>query len=144
MPLIYSPGIIIEDQKKGAKKTDWFPVMPYENHTAATRSSGLFTNPYALGLMLTIVIDNSEGTISFTPSLQTPDAYGGNITWWTAATPLTAMGTYHYLIHNSPETNAAFTETKQFAIPRNWELVLTYSGTPATDMADTDAAARYI
>jgi len=140
----YTPNIVIEEQKKGAKKTDWFPVLLPELQTSATRTSGVFNNLYALGMMITIVVENETGTFSVTPSLQTTDAYGDPITWWTASAPIDADGTYQYLVHNSPETNAAFTETVQFAIPRDWKLVLTYSGTPASDMADTKAAARYI
>lgn len=138
------PVLRIDKQKNDAQKTSWFEVLPAELLTTADRTSGVFDNPYGQGLMLTVVVANEAGTFSATPKLQTADAYGGTITWWTASTAITANGTYQYLVYPVTLVNSAFTELATFIVPREWALFLDYTGTPATDKADTKASAAYI
>lgn len=134
----------IEGQKNSAQKTGFFTVLPAELLSTATRTSGQFTNPYANGLILTVVVANEAGTCSFTPKLQTVNGYGTAFVWWTAAAAITANGTYQYLIYPVSITNSAFTEVVTFPVPSTWQLVLTYAGTPASDKMDTKASASYI
>lgn len=138
------PQLIVEGQKKEAQKTSWFEVLPAQLLSTATRTSGTFDNPYGQGMVLTVVVANEAGSCSFTPKLQSSDAYGGVITWWTAATAITANGTYNYLIYPVTFLGTGFTETYAFSVPREWSLVLTYAGTPASDKMDTKASACYV
>jgi len=139
MPVLHS-----ENEKQNAQKTGWFEVLPAELLTTADRTSGQFNNPYGMGLILTIVTANEAGAFSATPKLQTVDAYGTAITWWTAAAPITANGTFHYLIYPVTMSNTAFTETVAFPVPGSWRLFLDYGATPASDKADTKASAAYV
>jgi len=138
------PNTITENQKNLAQKTAFFEVLPAELLTIADRTSGQFSNPYGMGMILTIVVANEAGTFSATPELQTLDGYGNAITWWTAAAAITANGTYQYLVYPVAITNSAFTETVTFPLPSNWRLFLDYTGTPANDKADTKAMAAYV
>lgn len=134
----------VEAQKSAAQKTDWFEVLPAELLSTATRTSQEFNNPYGMGMLLTVVVANEAGTCSFTPKLVTFDAYGTAIAWWTAATAITANGTYHYLVYPVSITNAAFTEVVTCPVPASFHVVLTYAGTPASDKMDTKVSACYI
>jgi hypothetical protein len=137
------PQLLSEQEKTGAQKTGWFEVLPAELLTVADRTSGQFNNPYAQGMILTIVVANETGSFSATPKLQIVNAYGTALTFWTAASAITANGTFNYLFYPVTITNTAFNETVAFPIPGSWRLFLDYTGT-ASDKADTKASACYI
>lgn len=128
------------------EKTDWFVVLAEELQSTATRTSQDLPAPKARGMLLLVTVANEAGTCSFTPSLQLKNPAGTVLTIWTAAAAITANGSYLYVL--SPDVltgmnGASITATALVGIPRNWNLVLTYSGTPATDKMDTYAWAQY-
>ncbi len=136
----------IDTQQSNGEKTNFFSVLDAELQSAATRLSGLFImkgRGQQNGMLLVVVVANKGGILSFTPELYTV-VNGVDVKLWTAAAAISANGTYVYLIYPGAGTNALFTEIKQTPMPREWKVSLTYSGTPATDKADTSAYASYI
>jgi len=121
----------------------WLELLAPELLSTATRTSKDFAKPAgARGALLFIKTANEAGTASFTPSLKTKDPDGTALTLWTAGTAITANGSYLYVL--SPDlltgmNGASVTATALVALPDNFNLVLTYSGTPATDKIDTKA-----
>lgn len=138
------PSNVVDYQKINGQKTDWFIVLPAALQSTATRTSGNFNNLNASGMILTVVVGNEAGACSYTPSVATLDAFGGVITLWTAAAPITANGTYTYALSGTTFTNASFTQIAQLLLPRVWYVVLTYAGTPANDKMDTKVSACLI
>lgn len=139
-------SLIVDIQKSTGQKTDWFEILPAQLLSTATRTSGMFDNPYRRGMILTLVTANEVGSTSFTPSIQTVDFFGSSHTVFTADLPITVNGTYHYLFVPVPVVNynGTFREIFTLDLPREWKLVLTYAGTPANDKMDTKASAGYI
>jgi hypothetical protein len=89
--------------------------------TTTTNSSDQ-TNYNWHGLLLTVDV-SSAGTGSITPSIQTKDSISGNYkTIWTAATALTANGTYVYALYPSSLGAASYTEVAQILVGRTWRL----------------------
>ncbi len=136
------PNMLSEGQKAQAQKTDWFNVLPAAI-TSADRTSGEFNNPYALGMMVHVILSSITGTPSFVLKLQTKDAEGNAFTWWTASAPFTGSNTY-YMVYPAAIANSAFAEIVTFPLPGQWQMVVDYTGTPANDYAQVQVYATYI
>lgn len=127
------------------QKHNWIEVLAEELLSTATRTSEDFTMPKSSGLILWVKTDNEAGTCSFTPSLQMKDPEGTAITLWTAASAITADGSYLYVLSPNTATGmggAGVTETALVEVPNSWNIVMTYSGTPASDKSDTQVWAQ--
>lgn len=132
---------LAKDIERG-EKTEWFSVLPAELQTAADRTSSAFSHPTAAGLMMKFVVANEAGTFSATVNIQTPDADGTWTTIYTSAA-ITANGTTLFFIYPGGGTNSLFTIVP-FTLPKEWRVFLDYSGTPASDKADTYLQACYL
>ena len=138
------PSNVVDYQQNTGQNTSWFTVLPAALLSTATRTSNIMYNPSAKGMILSITTANEVGTCSFTPKICTLDAFGTVITLWTAAAAITTDTTSTYFISETTFTNASFTAVVATVLPRSWYLVLTYSGTPASDKSDTKASACYV
>lgn len=91
--------------------------------TATTNSTDQ-SNTNWRGFLLTVDV-SSAGTGSITPSIQVKDSISSNYkTIWTAATPLTANGTYVYALSPGAASAASYTEIAQLLIGRTWRLAM--------------------
>lgn len=135
-------GLTLNGQIAQAQKTEWFTVLAQELQTDVDRTSGAFYHPDADGLMLKVVVANEAGAFSATVNLQTVDEDGNWFTIYTSAA-ITTNSTTLILISENSATNTLWTIVN-FPLPRTWRIFLDYTGTPATDMADTKISAAYI
>ena len=118
---------------------DQLEVLEAEADSDVTRTSVAISRQQR-GMILTVKAANEAGTVSFEPSLQMKTSLGDWVTIWTAATPITADGQYHYVFYPGSAV-AGYTEYIDTVLPFTWRLVLTYTGTPGTDTIDTTAVA---
>jgi hypothetical protein len=136
-------GLNLSGQIKGAEKTGWFTVLAAESLTTADRTSQVFSHPTSPGVILQVVLANEAGAATITPKLQYIDPDGNYQTFWTGSN-LTANGTYTYFLCPGASSGATATEKVELTIPREWVLLLDYTGTPANDKIDTKAYACYL
>lgn len=128
--------INLSNQTKNGEKTDWFEILPVELLTAADRTSSAFFHPDPdIGLMLKVIVANEAGTFSATVNILSTDPAGNDTTIYTSAA-ITANGTTLFYIKPGGGTNSLFTIVP-FALPREFKVLLDYTGTPASDKADT-------
>jgi len=135
---------VINGQIQAKEKTMQFTALPLELQTAADRTSQKFSNPTSLGLLLTVVVANKGGTLSITPKVLIYDGAGNAITFFAASAAISANGTYTYLLYPGGGTNSNITQILSCPIPREWAVFLDYTGTPASDKADTTVYACYL
>ena len=127
-------------------KSGWQEVLAEESLSTATRTSEDFPAHEGRSMLLWVKTANEAGTASFTPSLQIKDPAGTALTVWTAASAITANGSFLYVLSPDALTGmngASVTETALVGVPMFHNIVLTYSGTPANDKIDTQAWALY-
>lgn len=109
--------------------------------TVATRTGADQTTSNAnwsgKGLLLHVAISAYAGAATFTPSLQWKTAAGTYLTVWTAAAALSGNGDYSYRLYPSALDLGGVTEEKQIPLPKDWRVLLTYSGNGTTDAATT-------
>ena len=127
----------LKQQTVRAEKTDWFEVLPAELATTADRTSSAFQHPDPnIGLALKVVLANEVGVaISLTVNITTKDPAGNTVVWYTSGALINA-GTTLILIKPEGGTNSLFTIVP-FPLPREFYVLLDYTGTPATDKMDT-------
>jgi len=135
-----------KDRVRIYNKSGWVSILASESLSTATRTSNDLIATLSRGALLWVKTANLTGTPTFTPSLQIDDPDGTALTVWTAATAISANGSYLYIL--SPDVltgmgGASVTETALVAIPYFHNIVLTYAGTPATDKVDTEAWILY-
>lgn len=115
-----------------------FTILATEAGSIATRTSAAFKNRGAKSLILTVVVANKAGTVTFTPIVQMELPNGAWVTIWTAAAALSANGTAVYeLNRDTVATASGITESKVVALPLNLRVGLTYSGAGAGNSFDT-------
>lgn len=142
-----NPTIQLESQKRNGENTDWFEVLPTLADSDADRTSGLFNNPYGIGMLLYVKTANEANTAGFTPNLMMKDPNGAAVILWTATTEITADGTYIYLLHPAAPDGmgTGVTESAGVAVPGEWYVFLEYTtGSAGTDTIDTEVYACYI
>jgi hypothetical protein len=128
--------INLSNQIKNREKTDWFTILPAEALTAADRTSGMFYHPDPdIGLMLKVIVANEAGSFSATVNILAVDPAGGSSIIYTSSA-ITANGTTLLYIKPGGGTNGLFTIVP-FALPREFKVMLDYTGTPASDKDDT-------
>jgi hypothetical protein len=115
-------------------------VLPTELGSFATRTSGEFDFRKVQSMILTIVLANKAGTVTFTPAIQRKLANGTWVTWWTAAAALSANGTVGYMFgRGGGGTITGATEKIESPIPSYCRFVLTVSGAGDGNEFDTYA-----
>lgn len=114
-------------------------LLAAEVDTEANRTSGSFAKSHR-GILATVKVSNLVAAPTYTPSLQMRTQGGDWVTFWTAAAAISANGTYTYLLYPD-SAGATYTEKVDSVLPYCFRFVLTYSGTPTTDNADTEAYA---
>jgi hypothetical protein len=109
--------------------------------SVATRTSADIPTSNLRSLTLVVVTANKANTPTFTPVVKMKDAGGTNYeTLWTAAAAIAANGTLVYQFGPGLGTApSGVTESKQVAIPKTLQIVLTYAGNGTTDAFDTTA-----
>ncbi len=125
----------LKSQIAKGEKTDWFTILPKVTLLNADTTAGKFSHPNdAIGLALVVVTANEVGTFSATINIVTTDPAGNTITWYTSAA-ITTNTTTRILIRPGGGTNALFT-IAPFPLPRDFSILVDYTGTPASDKAD--------
>lgn len=135
-------NVKLESENLKGENSDAFSILANELQSTATRTSKKFNNPRCNGVILIVTTANEAGTASFTPSIVGYDASG---TAYTVATftAITANGTNVLCLYPAVLTGFS-NEAKAAPLPREWAVVLTYAGTPATDKIDTKVDAVYV
>ena len=115
-----------------------FTVLAAEAGSIADRTSDGFKNAGAKSLILTVVLANKVGTVTFTPVVQMKLPNGTWVTIWTAAAALSTAGTYVYELNRDTHASASgITESKVVALPHDWRVFLDYTGAGAGNSFDT-------
>lgn len=113
-------------------------VLAAELGSFATRTSAEFDLRTVQAMILTVVLANKLGTVTFTPSIQRKLKNGTWVTWWTAAAALNAAGTTAYVFgRGATGTLAAMTEKIEMPIPMKCRFVLTVAGAGDGNEFDT-------
>lgn len=104
----------------------------------ATRTSGDLDLRQVKSLLLTVVLANKAGTVTFTPSIQRKLKNGSYVTYWTAAAAISANSTTTYAFGQAAvATLAALTEKLEVPIPMTARVVLTVAGAGDGNEFDT-------
>lgn len=125
----------LKSQTTRGEKTDWFTILSTVTALDVDNTAGSFSHPDpSIGLALKVVLANEAGTFSATINIVTKDPAGNTIVWYTSGA-LTANGTTLIYIKPGGGTNALFTIVP-FGLPRDFSILVDYTGTPVTDAAD--------
>lgn len=114
-------------------------ALASEAGSFATRTSGAIDWRQVQSAILTVVLANKLGTVTFTPKLQRRLRDGTTwVDWWTAAAALSANGTVAYAFgRGAVATLAAMTEKIEQPLPMTVRVVLTVSGAGDGNEFDT-------
>lgn len=113
-------------------------ALASEAGSFATRTSSALDWRQVQSAILTVVLANKAGTVTFTPSIQRQLKNGTWVTWWTAAAALSANGTVAYAFgRGAVATLAAMTEKIEQPLPMTVRVVLTVSGAGDGNEFDT-------
>lgn len=125
----------LKNQIINKEKTDWFTILPINALLNADTTASRFSHPDPdIGLALKVVTANEAGTFSATINIVTYDPAGNTIVWYTSAAITTNTTTLIY-IKPGGGTNSLFTIVP-FSLPREFSVLVDYTGTPASDKAD--------
>lgn len=125
----------LAEQIRNGNKSDWFTVLPLNSLLNVDTTSGFITHPNPdIGLVLKVVVANEAGSFSATINLVTKDNAGNTVVWYTSAA-ITANGTTLFYIKPDGGTNSLFTIVP-FSLPKEFAILVDYTGTPASDKAD--------
>ena len=111
-------------------------LLANELQSTASRTSGAVRSPKSRGVLFVITTANKANTPTFTPKILGFNADGTTFTLATFSAISNATTTI-LEFYPAVLTGFAGTEAKVGSLPRDWELTLTYAGTPANDKMDT-------
>lgn len=116
-------------------------VLASEAGSFATRTSGEFDFRQVQSMILTVVLANKLGTVTFTPSIQRKLKNGTWLTWWTAAAALSAnnTGAGYMFGRGAGGTITGAVEKIESPIPSYCRFVLTVTGAGDGNEFDTYA-----
>lgn len=115
-------------------------VLAAELGSFASRTSEKVRLRGAKAVVITVVLANKAGTVSFTPKVRRYLADGTTaVDLWTAAAALSANGTVMYALGELPAgtLTAGYTEGKAAFLPELIDVVLTVSGAGDGNEFDT-------
>jgi hypothetical protein len=93
-------------------------------------------------MIITMILADKVGTVTFTPRLDRKLADGTYTPYWTAATAVSAAGTTVFVIGQggiAASSAGLITEGKEFPLPAYGKLVLDYTGAGGANHFDTYA-----
>lgn len=136
----------VQYQTKQQENSDWFTLLE-SLETDADRNSDAQINEGCNGILLEVIVGTVTGTPSLAIYVQTTDPAGNDIDLF-APTALTSAGQYVYFVHPHADKTATakneMTEEGTIAIPRRWKVLVSYTGTPASDHAPVEIHACYV
>lgn len=136
-------AILFEQQNIRGENSDAFPVLAAQTGTSADRASSKFANRKCRGIIFIITIANKAGSFSVVPTIRGYDSAGTAFNL-AAFTALTTDGVKVLCYYPGVLTGFSGTEAKVGQLPREWDLNMDYTGTPASDHADTKVDAIYL
>lgn len=118
-------------QARLGEKSQWNTIIASQAMAADVRSD-IENGPFALGLMIEIII-SSAAALSFTPKLETVDDSGNAIVIWSAAAAIIADGTTTFVFFPGGAVDLdGITEDADTPLPRQWRLFLDHTAGTAT------------
>lgn len=120
-------------------------------NSIATVTGDLLTDlgKYGRSMILTVVLADKQGTVTFTPKIQKLLKDGSTyVDYWIAAAALSANGSYNYVIGRDAATmtggSLGIVEARNIPLPRDFRVVLTYSGAGSGNSFDCYAEGEVI